>query len=180
MPLRHPADAARTINRAPSPVIARAVPWLVIMLGSIAQTLPTIASAPVVPPLGYLFLLAWRQLRPGLLPVWAGLPLGLVDDLYSGQPFGSAMLLWSLAMIGLEIIERRFPWRSSLLDWAVAGGFILGYLMLGSAVAHVGETGPFLAVLGPQMLLSILVFPLAERFIALCDRLRLWRFRSVS
>ena len=167
----------RAINRAPSRLVARAAPWAVIMFGSLLQTLPLIASAPLVPPLGFLFLLAWRQLHPGLLPIWAGLPLGLVDDLWSGQPLGSAMLLWSLAMIGLEAVESRFPWRSYAMDWLVAVGFITAYLLLSSVAAHVGANGPVVTVLLPQLLFSVLVFPLAERFIALCDRLRLARFR---
>ena len=64
------------INRAPSPVLAVATPWLLVMLGSLSPALPVIASAPVVPPLGFLVLMAWAQLPPGLLPVWAGVPLG--------------------------------------------------------------------------------------------------------
>ncbi|MES2493286.1 MAG: rod shape-determining protein MreD [Pseudomonadota bacterium] len=173
------ADSPRQINRAPSPVIARAVPWITIMLGSVLQTLPIIASAPVMPPFGFLFLLAWRQLRPGLLPVWAGLPLGLFDDLYSGQPLGSAMLLWSAVMIVLDALEQRFPWRSYLLDWLVGTAFIAGYLVLCSAIAHVGKSGPFIGILIPQLLLSALIFPAGERFIAGCDRVRLTRFRAV-
>ena len=39
----------------------------------------------------------------------------MFDDLFSGQPMGSAMLLWSVAMIALEAIEQRFPWRGYLL-----------------------------------------------------------------
>jgi len=179
MPVGAPPQR-RAINRAPSPVVARTLPWLVIVLGSVLQTLATIASAPVVPPFGFLFLLAWRQLHPGLLPVWAGLPLGFVDDCYSGQPMGSAMLLWSIVMIALDLIEARFPWRSYAIDWLVAAGFIAGYLVLSSAIAHVGESGPLLTFLAPQMALSILLFPLAERFIALCDRVRLARFRVLA
>lgn len=175
-----PAGSTRAINRAPSPFVARALPWAVIMLGSIAQTLPLIASAPTMPPLGFLFLLAWRQLHPGLLPVWAGLPLGLFDDLYSGQPMGSAMLLWSLAMIAMDVIESRFPWRSYVMEWLVGAGFILVYLLLASTIAHVGKSGPLVAMMAPQLFISVLVFPLAERFIALCDRLRLARFRVIS
>jgi hypothetical protein len=63
-----------------------------ILFGSLPPWLPIIAPAPVPPPLGFLLLLAWRLLRPGLLPPWAGLPLGLFDDLYSGQPTGSGPL----------------------------------------------------------------------------------------
>lgn len=170
----------RAINRAPSTLVARALPWLVIVLGSVLQTLATIASAPVVPPFGFLFLLAWRQLHPGLLPVWAGLPLGFVDDCYSGQPMGSAMMLWSVAMITLDLIEARFPWRSYAMDWLVAAGFITAYLVLSSTIAHVGESGPLLSLLAPQMAFSILLFPLVERFIALCDRARLARFRVLA
>lgn len=133
-----------------------------------------------MPPLGFLFLLAWRQLRPGLLPVWAGLPLGFIDDLYSGQPMGSAMLLWSAAMILLEAIEQRFPWRSYLMDWLVAAGVIFAYLLLASTLAQTGMTGRAATVLAPQLLLSVLIFPLGERFIAMCDRLRLWRFRILG
>ena len=172
--------SARAINRAPSPVVARATPWLVIAFGSLLQTLPVIASAPVMPPVGFLFLLAWRQLHPGLLPVWAGLPLGFVDDLWSGQPLGSAMLLWSVAMIGLDVIENRFPWRSYALDWLVAAGVITAYLLLSSTLAHVGDSGPLVIVLTPQLVFSVLLFPLAERFVALCDRLRLARFRVLA
>ena len=174
---REAEAAARRLNRAPSPFLARALPWVVVMLGSVLQTLPLIASAPVVPPMGFLFLLGWRQLHPGLLPVWAGLPLGLFDDLYSGQPLGSAMLLWSVAMIAFEVLEQRFPWRSYLIDWMVAAGVIAGYLLLATSIAGVGLGGEHVTVLAPQLVLSALLFPLAERFVALCDRLRLWRFR---
>ena len=66
-------------------------------------------------------LLGWRMVRPGLLPLWAGAPLGAFDDLVSGQPFGSAILLWSLAMIAIELIETRFPWRGFWQDWFTAG-----------------------------------------------------------
>jgi rod shape-determining protein MreD len=177
MPLGREAELAGTrgLNRAPMPALALGLPWVVIVLGSILQTLPLIASAPVIPPFGFLFLLAWRQLHPGLLPVWAGLPLGLIDDLYSGQPFGSAMLLWSAAMILLEAVEQRFPWRSWAMDWLVAALIVAAYLVIASSLARVGGA---VIVLAPQLVVSVLVFPLAERFIALCDRVRLWRFRT--
>lgn len=179
MPWAGDAEAlnAGRLNRAPSPLLARAAPWLVIACGSVLQTLPLIASAPVMPPFGFLFLLAWRQLRPGLLPVWAGLPLGLVDDLFSGQPFGSAMLLWSLAMIAFEVIEQRFPWRSYLMDWLVAAAVIVVYLVVAATIARASGA---VIVLAPQLVVAVLIFPLAERFIALCDRARLWRFRVMG
>ena len=83
------------INRSHSNMLANAVPWASIMVASILPVFPIATALPVVPPLGLLMLLGWRLVRPGLLPVWAGLPLGLIDDLFSGQPFGFAMFVWS-------------------------------------------------------------------------------------
>lgn len=174
------APFERRINRAPSPFIAVAVPWLAIMLGSLGPTLPIIAAAPVLPPLGFLFLIAWRQIRPGVLPVWAGFPLGMFDDLFSGQPFGSAMLLWSLAMLALEAVEYRFPWRNIVLDWAAASALIAAYLVLALALANAAGGDASLLVILPQIALSILLFPMCGRLMALFDRVRLVPFREVA
>lgn len=168
----------KKLNRAPSPFIAIVLPWLTVMLGSLSPTWPVIASAPMLPPLGFLILLVWRQLRPGLLPVWAGLPLGLFDDLFSGQPLGSAVLLWSIALIVLEVIELRFPWRNFLIDWLVAAGLILAYLPTAMGLAL--GVAPSAGVLAPQILISIFTYPLVGRLVALFDRLRLVPFRSLG
>jgi rod shape-determining protein MreD len=168
----------KKINRAPSPLIAIVVPWVTVMLGSLSPTWPIIASAPLLPPLGFLVLIAWRQLRPGLMPVWAGLPLGLFDDLYSGQPLGSAVLLWSITLIVLEVIELRFPWRNFLLDWAVAAGLLAIYLPTAMGLAM--HTSPSFLILAPQLFVSIFAYPLIGRFVALFDRLRLLAFRNVG
>jgi rod shape-determining protein MreD len=165
------------INRAPSPLVAIALPWLTIMLGSLTPTWPIVASAPMLPPLGFTILLAWRQLRPGLLPVWAGLPLGLFDDLYSGQPLGSAILLWSLALILLEVIELRIPWRNFLVDWGVAALLIAAYLTAAMALSGTPSSP---VVLLPQLAISIAAFPLIGRLVALGDRLRLVPFRAIG
>jgi rod shape-determining protein MreD len=170
----------RRINRAPSPLLARGVPWASVMLGSLLPAWLFLASAPYVPPVGFLTLLAWRQLRPGLLPVWAGLPLGLFDDLYSGQPMGSAILLWSVAMIALELIELRFPWRSFALEWLVATALILVYIVaaLGAANAAGGNTP--IAVLAPQVILAVLLYPFIGRIVAALDRFRLIPLMDMS
>lgn len=163
----------RPINHVPSPLLAQATPWLSILLASLLPQMPVIASAAVLPPFGLLVLLAWRQVRPGVLPVWAGLPLGMFDDLFSGQPFGSAILLWSAAMIGLEVIEARFPWRSYWLDWLVAAGLICACQLLGLAFANAAGGSAAITVLLPQLATSILLYPLSGRLVAALDRLRL-------
>jgi len=170
----------RRINRAPSPALARGVPWASVMLGSLLPSWVFVASAPYVPPVGFLALLAWCQLRPGLLPVWAGLPLGFVDDLYSGQPMGSAILLWSLAMIALELIELRFPWRNFALEWLVATALIAVYIVGALGVANAGGGNTPVAVLAPQMILSALLYPFIGRIVAALDRFRLIPFVDMS
>ena len=161
------------INRAPSPVLARATPWLSVMLASLLPAMPVIASAPVLPPFGLMLLVAWCQIRPGLLPVWAGLPLGAFDDVFSGQPLGSAILLWSLAMIVLEIIEARIPWRNYLLEWLTAAVLICAGLAAMLVIANAAGGGAALLVIAPQAATAVLLFPLVGRLAGALDRFRL-------
>lgn len=174
------APFRKRINRAPSPFIARAVPWLTVFLGTLLPTWLTIASAPVLPPLGFLTLLAWRQLRPGLLPVWSGAILGFLDDLYSGQPVGSAVLTWSLALLAVELIEARFPWRNFAIDWLEATAIIASVLLISWTFANHGAVRADLTVLAPQLILSIMLYPLVARVVWLFDRLRLLPFRVLA
>lgn len=168
------------INRDHSPLLAFGVPWASILLGSLTPMWPVIAPAPILPPFAFLLLIAWRLMRPGLLPLWAGLPLGAFDDLYSGQPFGSGILLFSLAMIGIELLDMRFPWRSFWQDWIIATGLIAAYLLLAAVISGAlpHETG-FIALI-PQFLLSIVIFPVIARIVSLLDRLRLLRVRRLA
>ena len=168
------------INRAQNPLLAYSLPWAVILLGSLTPWLPVIAPAPVLPPFGFMLMLAWRLLRPGLLPLWAGLPLGLFDDLYSGQPFGSGILLFSLALFAVELIELRFPWRSFWLDWLTATGIIVPYIAIAALLSGAALTAVQLTVILPQVLLSIVLFPIVARIVAMLDRLRLMRVRRIG
>lgn len=168
------------INRTHSPSLAGGLPWASVMVASLVQILPLAAAVPVMPPLGFIVLLCWRLVRPGLLPVWAGFPLGLFDDLLSGQPFGSAILLWSLALLVIEVIEVRLPWREFLLDWLLAAAILAVYLMAAALVSGGRMTAPLLLALLPQLLLSVLVYPIIARMVAWLDRLRLMRFRTVD
>jgi len=168
------------INRDHSPMLAYGIPWLSILLGSLTPMLPIIAPAPLVPPFGFMIMLAWRLMRPGLLPMWAGLPLGAFDDLLSGQPFGSGIMLFSLAMIAIELLDARFPWRNFWQDWVIAAGFIAAYLAIAALVSGARPGLPEPAALLPQLLLSIIAFPIISRMVSLLDRLRLLRIRRVA
>ncbi|TCM22011.1 rod shape-determining protein MreD [Novosphingobium sp. PhB165] len=168
--------ARRSINRAPWPLMARTVPWLTVLLGSLVPSWLMIASAPVMPPIGYLIFLSWHQLRPGLLPIWAGLPLGLFDDLFSGQPFGCAVLLWSASSIVLDLVENRLPWRNFVIEWLMANGLIIAYIVLCLALANFGGAASPIRVIVPQIVIAVLAYPLVGRFVAISDRFRLTPF----
>ena len=170
----------KRINRAPSPILSRGVPWASVMLLSLAPFAPLFVSAPIMPPLAFMALLAWRMLRPGMLPVWAGAPLGAFDDLYSGQPFGSAVLLWSLAMLVMDLVDVRLRWRGFLQDWALATALIAAYLVLATVVANLaGGAAPW-RVMVPQIALAVIAHPLVTRLIAALDKLRLLPLQKVG
>jgi rod shape-determining protein MreD len=168
------------INRDHWPLLVFGIPWLSIVLGSLTPLLPIIAPAPVVPPMGYLMMLCWRLLRPGLLPLWAGLPLGAFDDLFSGQPYGSGILLFSLTLIAIELLDVRFPWRGFFQDWMVAGALVAAYLVVAALVSGAKLELPQLVALLPQFLLALIAYPILARMVSLLDRLRLLRVRRLG
>jgi rod shape-determining protein MreD len=168
------------INRAPDPWRVRIVPYGSIMLASWLPVLLIADTMPLVPSLGLLMLLAWRMVRSGLLPLWAGAPLGAFDDLFNGQPFGSAILLWSLAMIAIEVIETRFPWRGFWQDWFTAGVITLVCWLVSLAVSGASLTPEMLLVAAPQAIASLLLYPITARVVAGLDRFRLSRARTIG
>lgn len=175
LPLRPGREYESRFDREQSTFRMLAIPIASIVLASMVTTLPFLTSQPILPPFGFLMLLAWRLMRPGLLPVWSGTPFGLADDLFSGQPFGSAGLLWSLAMLTIEIIDSRAIWRDHLQDWLIAALLIAGVLLGGLGIAGLAHAAPEPMVLAPQIALSILLYPLVVR---ICARLDSWRLAT--
>jgi rod shape-determining protein MreD len=173
------ATPRRPINRAPLPWLAAGLPWVSVMAMSLFTFSPVIASAPVVPPLAFMTLLAWRMLRPSFFPVWVGLPLGAWDDLYSGQPIGSGIVLWSVAMLAMDVIDERFLWRGFRQDWLVAAVLLSAYLLLASGLAAIAVRYPLPLTIGPQWLITIILFPVINQFVALLDRVRLLPLRRL-
>ncbi len=149
------------------------VPVVTVMLGSLAVLLPVIATVPVMPSFGLLMFLGWRLPRPGLWPPWAGLPLGLFDDLFSGQPLGSSMALWTIVLLWLDYADTRFVWRDYWQDWSLAAVAFAGVTVGGWALVQFtgGET-PVILLL-PPILIGAMLYPVAARICAALDR---WRF----
>lgn len=161
------------IGRSPSGIRRQGIPAVSTILGSMTPLLPIIATAPIMPPWGLLVFLAWRMLHRTLWPVWMGLPLGFVDDMLSGQPLGSAIMLWTIALLGLDLLDRRMIWRDFWQEWAIAGSLIIAILLaqLLMSYASGGATNPL--VLVPQIVASVLFFPLVARICASLDSWRL-------
>lgn len=167
------------INRVHSPLRARVVPYASILVASVIPALLLAGTMPVAPPFGFLVLLGWRMVRPGLLPLWVGLPLGAFDDLFSGQPFGSAILLWSITMLVLELLEERFPFHGFWQDWFTASIAIVLYLLAAMAASGAVPTIFHLTASMPQLLLSILLYPIIALMVAALDKFRLSRVRVI-
>ncbi len=163
-PPRSPFDPA------PPTAQRQAVPWLSVMAGSLLTIWPMITSFPVLPPFGLLILLGWRLRRHDVFRIWAPLLLGLFDDLLSGQPLGSAMVTCTICFFVIDMIDQRM-FRDFWQDWLIAAGCIAFSLVAGrffasAFSAHVD------VVLWPQIVIAILIYPLASRLCAWLDSKR--------
>lgn len=155
----------------------RLVPIITVMLASaLPLMLPLVASSPVLPPLGLLFFLSWQLLRTEMWPVWIGLPLGLWDDLFSGAPIGTAVCLWTAASIAIAYAAQRIYWRGFFHDWAIGALLVAIIQALAALLTHPhASTGRVVALVAPQIIVSILLVPLFLRLTGKFDNFRLKR-----
>jgi rod shape-determining protein MreD len=160
------------IDSAPTQLRLVAIPIISVMLGSLTALLPIITSAPILPPFGFMILIAWRLLHRTLWPVWMTLPLGLFDDMFSGQPIGSALFLWTLAFLTVDLFDRRMLWRDFWQEWGMASALTCLLLILQLVIANSTGNPTRSSVLVPQMILSILLIPLITRLCARIDLVR--------
>lgn len=159
VPLGQPERRPRAVWAAP----------LSVVLGSMTTLLPIVSVVPFLPPFGLMLLLGWRLTRGDSMPVWAPVPLGFMDDMFSGQPLGSAMLLWTLCILVVDILDTRLMWRDFWQDWLIASGGIALALSGGRLLAlplgsHV-DTALLL-----QIVISVALFPIIARFCSWVDR----------
>ncbi|MEJ7935006.1 rod shape-determining protein MreD [Sphingobium sp. AN558] len=161
------------LGRHPSGFRLAGTPVITVMLASLVTALPIVAQSPVMPPFGLLLLLAWRLLRPEMWRAWIALPLGLFDDIASGQPIGSAMFLWTVTLIAIDTVEQRLLWRDYRQDWLIAAIAILLCISGGLFFVRVTGGGDVrLWLVLPQMIWTILLFPFVVRQ---CARIDHWR-----
>ena len=154
-----------------APGRARLVPPATVVAGSLVTAWPLVGYGPLLPPVGLLMLLAWRLLAPGSLRIWAPAVLGFVDDLVSGQPLGSAVVLWTLATLAIEAAAARAIFRSFRQDWLAATVAVAAVIVAGRLIAV-----PFGArvdlMLSAQIVAAVLLFPAAARLCGWIDHRR--------
>ena len=124
IPMGHSEKPPRAVWLAP----------LSVMLGSLMTLVPVIAVVPFLPPFGLMVLLGWRMVRGDSMRVWMPVLLGFFDDMVSGQPLGSAMLLWTVCVLAIDVLDTRLVWRDFWQDWLIASGAI-GYCLIAGRLA---------------------------------------------
>lgn len=162
------------LGRTPSRFRMQGTPVIMIILASMLPAMvPVISQSPTLPPLGLLFLISWRLLRHDVLPIWAGAPLGAIDDLMSGNPLGTAVLLWSIIMIVMEALDERLFWRNHWHDWLIALLACTLFLGGGLLINHLSGSLASLMLIAPQILWSAFLYPLIARATVFMDRWRM-------
>jgi rod shape-determining protein MreD len=157
------------LRRFEAPARAAWLAPVTIMLGSLVTILPFVATVALMPPFGLLMLLGWRMRRPDALKPWAAVLLGMFDDLVSGQPLGSAMLLWTLCFIVIDVLDTRLVWRDFWQDWLLASGAI-GFCLIAGRLAATQFGAHVDTVLLLQIIISAALYPLIARLCARLDR----------
>lgn len=162
------------IGQGPVPG-AQYVPAASVVVASLLSCLPIVALNGWWPDFAFLMLIGWRLLRADVWPSWWAAPLGLANDLITGQPIGLSMAVWTASMLALDMLDRRTVWRDYWIEWALAALLIL---MSESAqwqvAAWTGARVPFPAMI-PPILISIAAFPVAAWLVGRIDRWRLGR-----
>jgi len=163
------------VSRPPSAFAPEASPtqqWLIpvaaVMAGSLVTAIPFIATFPVLSPFGLMILLGWRLMRADALRVWAPIPFGLFDDLVSGQPMGSAVMLWSMAFLAIDMLDQRLVARDFWQDWVLATGAI-AFALIGGRLIATGIEAHVDTPLLFQVIVAVLLYPFVARLVAWLD-----------
>jgi rod shape-determining protein MreD len=168
------ALASRRIGQGPLRW-ATVVPAATVVAASLLSALPIVSSSGWYPDFGFLVFISWRLLRSDPWPAWWAAPLGLVNDLFTGQPIGFSVALWSATILVLDLIDRRTMWRDYWMEWVLAAVLIAFNEWLEWLVAGLmGASVPFSRV-GAPLVISIFLFPIVAWLVARVDHWRLGR-----
>jgi rod shape-determining protein MreD len=151
------------------------VPAASVAAASLLSCLPIVAVSGWFPDFAFLLLIAWRLYRDDVWPSWWAAPLGLFNDLVTGYPIGLSVTMWTVAMLILDVIDRRTIWRDYWIEWALAAILVLMFeAAQWQIAAWTGARVPFSAMF-PPLIISIAAFPVTAWVVARLDRWRLGR-----
>ena len=153
----------------------RYVPLLSTIFAILLALMPFVFSAPLVPDLGFLMLIAWRLLRPEIWGAGTALGLGLLSDLVAGNPMGQSMLLWTSTFLVFDLIDSRLGFRDYMMDWGIAAGAIFIHSLGAWYIALLMGSDVRFMVIVPQIAVGILSYPVVTRIVLALDRWRLAR-----
>jgi rod shape-determining protein MreD len=151
------------------------VPAATLVAASLLSALSIISTSGGYSDFGVLVLIGWWLLRADPWPAWWAAPLGLVNDLFTGQPIGFSVAMWSGTMLALDLIDRRTMWRDYWMEWVLAAVLIaINEWLEWQVAALVGARVPFGQIAAP-LAIGIFAFPIVAFFVARLDRWRLGR-----
>ena len=153
----------------------RYVPLISTIFAMLLGLLPLVNSSLWVPDLAFLMLVTWRLVRPEIWQAYTALGLGLLADLISGAPLGQSMLLWTIVFLCLDYADYLLGVRDYWLDWTLATAAICFHTAGVWYIALLTGAETSFLVMVPQLVLSILAYPLVARIVLRLDRWRLAR-----
>src|SRR3954453_23403830 len=162
------------IGREPAPY-APYVPAATVVVGSLLAALPIISMSGWYPDFGFVGLISWRLLRADPWPAWWAIPLGFINDLFSGLPIGFSIALWSATMLALDLADRRTMWRDYWIEWVLATVLIAIDQWLQWRVARLVDAAPPLAQIVPPLIIAVFLFPACAWIVSRIDAWRLGR-----
>jgi rod shape-determining protein MreD len=164
-----PGTVPRTL-----PPRAYIVPIASTLAGSALAALPLVADAPILPPFGLMMALSWRLLRSEIWRAWMALPLGLADDLLTGAPLGSGIILLTTCFLVFDVMDNRLIWRDHWQDWVITATALAFCLSGAWAIDRIDGGGGPIRLIIPQLAMAMFCIPTAVRLCAALDR---WRLR---
>jgi rod shape-determining protein MreD len=153
----------------------RYVPLASTLVAIFMTLLPLVAVSVFWPNFGFLVLITWRLLRPEIWSAPVALVLGFVADLASGAPTGQSMLLWTTVFLAFDYADSLLGVRDYWLDWVLAAAAILFHSAGTWYIARLMGSEISFWVMVPQLVLSVLAYPIAARVVLWLDRWRLAR-----
>ncbi len=85
------------------------------------------------------------------------------------------MALWTGTFIIFDLVDSRVGWRDYWTDWLFGSGAIAFYVIGSWSVSRLMGSQAPLPVVFPQLILSIIAYPLIARVVVGLDRWRLAR-----